>query len=46
MCIRKSFHSSDNNVVRSNDNGINFSIDFGTLRTDYNSESILRKPRK
>ena len=46
MCISTSFNSSDNVVVSSNYNGINFPIDFGTLRTDYNSEGIFRKPRK
>jgi hypothetical protein len=44
--ISESFQSSDNNVVSSNDNGINFLIESGTLCTDYNSESIFRKPRK
>jgi hypothetical protein len=46
MCISKSFHGSDNNAVSSNGNRINFPIDFGTLCTDHNSESLLTKHRK
>jgi hypothetical protein len=46
MCISRSFHSSDNNVVISSNNGINFPINFGTLRKDYNSESLFRNRRK
>ena len=37
---------SDYNMVSRNDIGINFPIDYGTLCTDYNLESIFRKPRK
>jgi hypothetical protein len=33
-------------IVSRSDNGMSLPIDYGTLRTPYNSESIFKKPRK
>jgi len=37
---------SDYIIISKSDNGMSLPIDYGTLRTAYNSESIFKKPRK